>query len=630
MLPTVLTRWALPVLILSPAILALPTIEDEADADHLASVLSAAHRREAWTSDVVNDLETVDKVSALEWENFQLTNEKRAEGFRCPRGKFYPPNPEPLIFDCRLWRASKKHSLDMKQNNYFDHTSKDGRQPVDRAKAEGIDAWSENIARGSYGPQRWPRLTGSVAEQVLTSWLRSPYGHCNNLGNPNWKMFAVGSVKVGSGPVGSPGEYVWTEMFRAGIVTADTSCYPEGIPTYPPTRMPTRYPRRSSRITRRPTRHPSGSPSGIPTYPPTGMPTPRITRRPTRHPSGSPSGLRPPPGVVVTSTAHENNNKGKYFFFDKDQWIAKFSTFGKVEIIQSRGSQKIWQGQVIVWDSLRTGTHGRRNGRAADNQWKVGDILSPVETPTTLLPTSTETPTLPPTSTEAPTLPPTSTEAPTLLPTSTEAPTRSPTRPPVSPVPVTQDFNRGDFVVGERGQGTGECPLGSVSIVSEADCEAAAHDLGYGQAYKGAQFWGQDYPNGCFLYEDKEVSYIRGGESDTDLADPYLAPLCKSMPGQLSTWPPRMGDTQEGKNRPFCVRAISNRFGNDVARLCGVKGMRASCPEYCGIKTAEAAAAAKALPEGKAWPCTKVQCEVWSQNGGCCAPVQVHLLSTAT
>eukprot|EP00913_Durusdinium_trenchii_P020836 g19575.t1 len=46
------------------------------------------------------------------WEHFGLLNELRAEGFTCPNGASYDPNPVPLRFDCRLWRAARLHSED--------------------------------------------------------------------------------------------------------------------------------------------------------------------------------------------------------------------------------------------------------------------------------------------------------------------------------------------------------------------------------------------------------------------------------------------------------------------------------------------------------------------------------------
>merc|ERR1719221_342344 len=88
-------------------------------------------------------------VSAKAWEHFQLVNQLRAQGFTCPQGATFAPNPLPLKFDCRLWVASRLHSEDMAAQNYFSHTSKDGRSPWKRAEEQGTDAHGENIAAGS-------------------------------------------------------------------------------------------------------------------------------------------------------------------------------------------------------------------------------------------------------------------------------------------------------------------------------------------------------------------------------------------------------------------------------------------------------------------------------------------------
>merc|ERR1712232_274013 len=102
------------------------------------------------------------EASNLEWEHFKLVNKLRAAGFTCPDGTSYAPNSEAMKFDCRLWKASQLHSQDMADKNYFSHTSKDGRSPWDRARAQGASASGENIAAGS-----------STAQAVLEQWKKS-------------------------------------------------------------------------------------------------------------------------------------------------------------------------------------------------------------------------------------------------------------------------------------------------------------------------------------------------------------------------------------------------------------------------------------------------------------------------
>lgn len=155
------------------------------------------------------------KVSSLEWEHFQLLNQLRSDGFSCPDGTWYPRNPVPLKFDCRLWRASQQHSQDMADCNYFCHTSRNGRSPWERARSNGCRCSGENIAAGC-----------SSAEGVLNQWKRS-CNHCRNMMSPSTKIFAIGYGYNGW----SAYRHYWTQMFGSSgddVGTLDTSCYPLG------------------------------------------------------------------------------------------------------------------------------------------------------------------------------------------------------------------------------------------------------------------------------------------------------------------------------------------------------------------------------------------------------------------
>lgn len=156
-------------------------------------------------------LDSESKVSARAWEHFALVNMLRSKGFTCPNGASFAANPTPLQFDCRLWRASQLHSQDMADNAYFSHSSQDGRSPWDRAEAQGISANGENIAAGR-----------ESAQAVLDQWKNSD-GHCRNMGNPSFKLFAVGYAFN----AGAPYRHYWTQMFKIMEVDLDTSCYPE-------------------------------------------------------------------------------------------------------------------------------------------------------------------------------------------------------------------------------------------------------------------------------------------------------------------------------------------------------------------------------------------------------------------
>jgi hypothetical protein len=84
------------------------------------------------------------------------------------RSKYDRP---PLAGDNRLSAAALAHSQDMSNNNYFSHTSQDGRTVGQRITAAGYD-WNrcgENIARGYGSP-----------EAVMLGWMNSD-GHRSNI-----------------------------------------------------------------------------------------------------------------------------------------------------------------------------------------------------------------------------------------------------------------------------------------------------------------------------------------------------------------------------------------------------------------------------------------------------------------
>ncbi|CAE8616167.1 unnamed protein product [Polarella glacialis] len=150
------------------------------------------------------------RASLQAWTHFGLLQDLRKVGFACPGGQVFAPNAVPLKFDCRLWKAAQLHSQDLADNNYFSHTSQDGRSPWDRASAQGISANAENIAAGS-----------STAQGTLDQW-KSSDGHCLNMMNPSYPVFAVGYGYNS----GSTYQHYWTQMLSSSNVALDESCYP--------------------------------------------------------------------------------------------------------------------------------------------------------------------------------------------------------------------------------------------------------------------------------------------------------------------------------------------------------------------------------------------------------------------
>lgn len=106
--------------------------------------------------------------------------------------------------------ASKWMATDMAVNNYFSHTSRDGRAPVQRmtdAGYPGVQTYTgENMAAGY-----------ASAGEVLNGWINSP-GHYAVLTNPNYRAIGVGRAYS----AGSSYHNYWV-MDVGGIVDAATA-----------------------------------------------------------------------------------------------------------------------------------------------------------------------------------------------------------------------------------------------------------------------------------------------------------------------------------------------------------------------------------------------------------------------
>ncbi|GGK28277.1 hypothetical protein GCM10010124_21150 [Pilimelia terevasa] len=102
-----------------------------------------------------------------------------------------------VVHQAQLHTAARLHSQDMADNGYFDHTSKDGRKPWDRARAAGYPSQfvGENIAMGQRD-----------AQAVTDAWMNSA-GHRANILNCQYRSTAVGVV------VNAGKQPLWTQMF---------------------------------------------------------------------------------------------------------------------------------------------------------------------------------------------------------------------------------------------------------------------------------------------------------------------------------------------------------------------------------------------------------------------------------
>ncbi|OYO16909.1 hypothetical protein BI335_09110 [Enemella evansiae] len=128
----------------------------------------------------------VQEMNPQEQEVLRLVNVERAKA-----------GCGPVTENPALASSARAHSTDMAQNNYFSHTSQDGRSPFDRMRDAGYtgNRMAENIAAGQPTP---------VA--VMESWMNSA-GHRANILN-----CAYTDLGVGYATGGQYGTY-WTQNF---------------------------------------------------------------------------------------------------------------------------------------------------------------------------------------------------------------------------------------------------------------------------------------------------------------------------------------------------------------------------------------------------------------------------------
>jgi uncharacterized YkwD family protein/spore coat assembly protein SafA len=103
----------------------------------------------------------------------------------------------PLSHNWQLSRVARYKSEDMRDKNYFSHTSPTYGSPFTMMRNFGIRymAAGENIAMGQQTPAA-----------VMSSWMNSP-GHRSNILSKNFTEIGVGVAKSKSGTI------YWTQMF---------------------------------------------------------------------------------------------------------------------------------------------------------------------------------------------------------------------------------------------------------------------------------------------------------------------------------------------------------------------------------------------------------------------------------
>ncbi|MGD8604842.1 MAG: CAP domain-containing protein [Anaerolineales bacterium] len=187
--------------------------------------------------------------TTLELEILDLINAERA-------GQGLPP----LAFDGRLGQASRLHSQDMADNNFFSHTGSDGSTFDERISAAGYTWYSaaENIAAG------YPD-----AASVVQGWMNSPGHRANILGD--YEHIGVGyAYNAGS----TYGRYYTTDFGNTTDALEPPDC---GTPTPSATVTTTATATSTPTVTVTPTATSTQTPTSTSTVTPTATITPTAT-----------------------------------------------------------------------------------------------------------------------------------------------------------------------------------------------------------------------------------------------------------------------------------------------------------------------------------------------------------------
>lgn len=125
------------------------------------------------------------ELDRVELEVVELVNKERAKA-----------GLEPLKSNWQVSRVAQFKSNEMRDKNYFSHTSPTYGSPFDMLKNFNIQFTSaaENIAKGQ-----------TTAQAVMNSWMNSE-GHRKNILTPSFTEIGVGH-STGNGPT------LWTQIF---------------------------------------------------------------------------------------------------------------------------------------------------------------------------------------------------------------------------------------------------------------------------------------------------------------------------------------------------------------------------------------------------------------------------------
>ena len=145
-------------------------------------LLGCSSDQEGPEPDIDSSIDVNLEINAI----MKMINDERTNGTGCGATDNSPL--EKLTWSDDLAKAALDHSNDMQINDYFSHTSEDGREFRDRVRETNFKgrAIGENIALGY-----------SSESAVIQVWMESD-GHCKNIMNSNATLIGVARSDEGS------------------------------------------------------------------------------------------------------------------------------------------------------------------------------------------------------------------------------------------------------------------------------------------------------------------------------------------------------------------------------------------------------------------------------------------------
>lgn len=140
---------------------------------------------------------TAESIELLMWRTINI--------YRASRGV------PPLAYDPLVAKAAANHVDDMIANNFLEHIGSDGRRPIDRMRAVGVEVqWaSENIS------MECAKDPATAVKNVQAWMLSEPYA--DGVYNHHWNLLYKGYSRIGiSFRVGKNGCWVVAENFADG------------------------------------------------------------------------------------------------------------------------------------------------------------------------------------------------------------------------------------------------------------------------------------------------------------------------------------------------------------------------------------------------------------------------------